>query len=643
VYSLSATVGGLYVAGAFHLPGDTNLYGLARWDGHGWENFGSVVGAYPGYSDPAMQQVVVQEPNLYVLGSFQSVAGLPLEYSAQWTGTNWAPLFPLPHQLWALTLHQGRLHGSFYTAANPSTPFTGWWDGTNWQSLGAGLNDVADQLLSDGTNLFAVGGFTNSGATLLDHVARWDGTNWWPLGTSVWARGQWPYRLALDDSGRLYGLGYFQSVQGKAAGGVAGWDGQEWSAIGPSHALGLQGSIASVYALATNSGRLYVSGIFTFAGHTPADSVAVLESNRWSAVGQFTVSNRIARIRTLAAAGNDLFVGGTFTNVDGLWVQNVAHWNGQQWSDLGGGLNSNVYALTVLGSNVVAGGDFTQAGSTNVAFLAAWDGTDWSPLGEGVDAPVRALTVANGRLYAGGRFTNAGGVLVNHVAAWEGGAWRALGEGVAGSNVNVLALAVGGNRVVAGGQFQLAGGRPANNVALWNGSEWTPLGEGAENGVSGGAVYAVAIRGSNIYVGGTFTNAGTVSARGLACWDGARWSRLGSGINNSVQRPRVFAMALDEHALLVGGLIHSAGNKGVSGLARWVDEPRLTLGAPRLIAGGATQVPLTGACGLRIALQLSSDLDSWRTCKFVEALEDAILLDAPAEGARQFYQGRLDP
>ena len=60
-----------------------------------------------------------------------------------------------------------------------------------------------------------------------------------------------------------------------------------------------------------------------------------------------------------------------------------------------------------------------------------------------------------------------------------------------------------------GGDFTNAAGiATADYVAEWNGSAWSALGA---NGSGGGAinnyVFALAVSGSNLYVGGAFTNA----------------------------------------------------------------------------------------------------------------------------------------
>ena len=49
-------------------------------------------------------------------------------------------------------------------------------------------------------------------------------------------------------------------------------------------------------------------------------------------------------------------------------------------------------------------------------------------------------------------------------------------------------------------------------------------------GFNGTLVYAIAISGTDIYVGGSFTEAGNIYASNIAKWDGVNWSPLGAGL-----------------------------------------------------------------------------------------------------------------
>ncbi|MDW8145463.1 MAG: hypothetical protein RMJ48_04040 [Roseiflexaceae bacterium] len=89
-----------------------------------------------------------------------------------------------------------------------------------------------------------------------------------------------------------------------------------------------------------------------------------------------------------------------------------------------------------------------------------------------------------------------------------------------GLNSTVLALAVSGSDVYVGGKFTNAGGVPnTSRIARWDGAQWRPLGGGVN-----GSVSALAVSGGQVYVGGAFTDAGgNVNADYIARWDGAQW------------------------------------------------------------------------------------------------------------------------
>jgi len=105
--------------------------------------------------------------------------------------------------------------------------------------------------------------------------------------------------------------------------------------------------------------------------------------------------------------------------------------------------------------------------------------------------------------------------------------WENLGTGGPGAvNNPVRAIAISGTDVYVGGNFTDAGGvSGARYVARWDGSQWHALGSGVNR-----PVYAIAVSGSDVYVGGPFTNAGgNPNADRIARWDGCQWHALGTG------------------------------------------------------------------------------------------------------------------
>jgi hypothetical protein len=283
-----------------------------------------------------------------------------------------------------------------------------------------------------------------------------------------------------------------------------------------------------VDALAVSGSTLYAAGGFDTVTNNggvaiAAKRVAQWDGSSWSAIGS-GVDNWVY---ALAVSGNALYAASG---------SSIAQWNGSSWSALGSGMNGNVNALAVSGKTLYAGGSFTKVGGVAASHIAQWDGSGWSVLGSGMGSPypastsVDALAMSGNTLYAGGYFTTAGGIAATNIAQWDGSSWSALGSGM---NGYVSALAVSGNTLYAGGYFTKAGGAAANYIAQWNGSSWSALGSGISGVGAGGGPYvsALAVSGATLYVGGTFTTAGTNASAGVAeaILNPGNWSALQVG------------------------------------------------------------------------------------------------------------------
>ena len=87
-------------------------------------------------------------------------------------------------------------------------------------------------------------------------------------------------------------------------------------------------------------------------------------------------------------------------------------------------------------------------------------------------------------------------------------------------NNDVNALAISGTDLYVGGVFTTAGGAAASRIAKWNGSAWSALGSGvnfAANILAEHAtVHALAVSGTDLYVGGDFSSVGTIASSYLA-------------------------------------------------------------------------------------------------------------------------------
>ncbi|MEQ1854810.1 MAG: choice-of-anchor D domain-containing protein, partial [Chthoniobacteraceae bacterium] len=137
------------------------------------------------------------------------------------------------------------------------------------------------------------------------------------------------------------------------------------------------------------------------------------------------------------------------------------------------------------------------------------------------------------------------------------------------SYVYVYSLAVSGSNLYAGGSFTTAGGVSAANIAKWNGSAWSALGTGMNS-----YILALTLSGSDLYAGGAFNTAGGTAASGVAKWNGSAWSALGLGANSTV-----YALAVSGGDLFAGGLFTTAGGVPANRVAKWNGSTWSALGS----------------------------------------------------------------
>lgn len=126
---------------------------------------------------------------------------------------------------------------------------------------------------------------------------------------------------------------------------------------------------------------------------------------------------------------------------------------------------------------------------------------------------------------------------------------------------DVRALAVSGSTVYVGGSFTKADYSTANCFARWDGAHWSAMGAGFNF-----AVLAIAASSNALYAGGEFTRSLNAVAA-VARWDGYNWGPLGSGVWPQGS-PYVGGLAFSGTNLYVGGLFGIDGI-GYGGVAMW--------------------------------------------------------------------------
>jgi hypothetical protein len=615
VSALHWTDGVLYAGGAFTNSGSQAIRNLARWDGSNWTEVG-------GGTDGPVYTFAFSDADLYVGGNFTNAGATVARGVARWDGASWSPLgsgliapppstgvaFPTPVSAIAVLGSDLIVGGTFTNAGGIRALRIARWDGAAWHSMG-NMNDMVVKIRTSGTNAYIGGWFTQADDYIVNHLTRWDGTRFHPLGPA----------------------------------------GQSEGALFP----GLR-------ALASGNGRIYAGGaLFTGIGRIKASRIAAWDGTTWWPLGsgvRGTNEGSGSSVDAIAVADNgDVYAGGSFTNAGGVSARNIARWDGNNWFPLGSGIPGPVNAIAVRGSEVFVGGEFTMSTAGGTAFnIARWDGTTWRNMGGCCMAGtignffVNAIAIQGSDVYVGGSFNLSilGGGTSHNFAKHDGVGWVSVGGGV---NNRVNSILILGADIYIGGRFTSAGGVPVSRIAKWDGSTWSNVGGGVLGSGTTFSVSALAAIGSDVYAGGSFTNAGGVVTNRIAKWNGSSWSGLGSGVTRSFANPSVLAMAASGSDLYVGGNFEGAGNKPSFYIARWNETidfdfvPFLRLSEPMFDPYGSFRLSISAAGVPSYVVEASGDLSNWISIH-TNTATSATVDDPGAIGLLQrYYRARSGP
>ena len=628
VSALRVVDSNVYVGGYFTTAGGLTVNGIARWDGSNWSALG---GGITGGSQPYVSAIESDGTNLYVGGTFTSAGGVNATNIARWNGSTWSALGSgLSGPVRALLFKSNTLYvgGSFTNRTSVNLTNLAAWDGNTWSAWATAAGTVRD-LVSSGANIYAGGDFVSVSGTSASRVAKWNGSSWSALGAGIQGFGisgqMGVYRLAVDSAGRLYAAGAFNIAGTVGASHVAGWDGTNWFALGGTTSKGMTHYNRAVNCFASDGTNLYAGGIFTEASSTLVNEIAKWNGTNWTALGSGVVGN--GNVYALAVTGAVVYAGGSFTNIGGVAAKQVAKWDGNSWSALGNGFNGTVKALALHRGVLFAGGSFTARGDAGADFhgIAQFDGSDWTGVpvisSWRINNSFNALVSDGINLYVGGDFYIGWGFAppnptlgadLDYVGRWDGTNWWSLG---AEFNAAVNALAIQNGSLCAGGAFTTSytGGITEQRIARWNGSAWATVG----NGFTNGSVLALAATPTALYAAGSFTNAANQVFGQIAKWDGANWSALGSGLLMTPSAPSGYALALLGNDLYLGGLFIFAGDKPAMFISRWNDQinfyptPNLNLTRSRWLTNGQFQCRIAGTSGEIYVIQGSTNLSDW--------------------------------
>jgi hypothetical protein len=290
--------GGDFHQSTAHLP---VAHHIVAWDGLKLTAFGS------GMDGPVNALKTVSSTELVAGGTFTRAGGRTVSNIARW-------------------------------APDPRDPLV-----TRWQPMGSGFNSGVFALERYNNITHAGGGFTTSGSTVVNSVARFnEGTgSWLALGGGMNGT---VYALK-EYNGALYAGGTFTTAGGIATGGLARWNGVSWNQVGGY----FQGF---VFALEVHDDKLVIGG--QYPGINSSPNLARYDGLGYST---FATGGTNSTVRALRSVAGRLYIGGYFTAAGTVAASRVAYWDGS-WHDASGGADNYVFALGGYHDEVQVGGMF---------------------------------------------------------------------------------------------------------------------------------------------------------------------------------------------------------------------------------------------------------------------------------------------
>lgn len=516
----------------------------------------------------------------YIGGTFVSVRGLPranlAHLDAAGNVTDWNPGTNFDVLTLARDATTGMVYvgGHFTTvggasragiAAVDSNGVVGAWN------AGIALGSVHALVLS-GSTLYAGGSFTSvagqtrRGAVALDAATGAVGA-WNPDVDAVVRAMAVQVSIGFPVTTVVYLGGTFASVGGQprarlaavdgVTGGLAAWNP---GANGPVNAIALAGGFNPI----TNPLRIYVGGEFTVVGGTPRNRLAQLTEGGGVASWNPDASERVHALRV---AGSLLYVGGEFTSIGGQPLRHAAAIDrttgaATNWDPRLGGF---VRVLSATGTSVFAGGDFFTAGGVPRRNLAALDRTTGQPTAwdPGADATVEALETDGATIYTGGSFTQVGGQPRARIAAVDA-ATGAATPWNPGASATVYELAMGAGVVYTAGNFTTIGGQPRARLAALDLASGlpTPWNPGASS-----TALAMVVSEPWVYIGGSFTSVGGQTRVSIARVDATTGALSAWNPNPGNFAAIVFALAVSGPNVYVGGGFSQMGGRPRDNLA----------------------------------------------------------------------------
>jgi len=267
--------------------------------------------------------------------------------------------------VYSVGLYNGRLYigGSFNDITNPDDiSKLAVWNGTEWERVGTAVMGAGTiyyfQVYRD--TLYIGGNYGINFNNINDgYLVKWNDTAFYSCSTYGSASfGTHPTGIAVYNDALYAGLySCFSVGGGQYVCNLGKYNGQTWANVYDKNGNQFQAGVSSLLTDTINN-DLYIAGISVFR----------FDGESFHLIG--TAGSQVNG-HAMQMYHGDLYIGGMFSQVDGIPAKHLAKWDGEQWSEPGGGVSNSIESMYVYKDELYVGGYFTQVGGYLPAYGVA--------------------------------------------------------------------------------------------------------------------------------------------------------------------------------------------------------------------------------------------------------------------------------
>lgn len=541
---------------------------IVRWEGDRWLTFNGGITRDNKYDGPSINTVLIDGEDIFVGGNFQIIGGTSCKGVSRWSfiDSTWHPLglgITAVNYGIECIVRQGKnflIGGEFNSAGGKGIANLALWDGSAWYPIGNPKDVITGKVLNilpDGNLIHIEGILQKVGKQTAFSLATWDGNTWstrFDFHDSILANYNRPpfninnsYISAMGNLMKIKGkyYGFKEIVHNSSC--LWQWHDSIWQPIISGKHLGVANAIFSLAV--KNDTSVFAGGSFNTLDGKNIKCLANWDGKEWNRVGKDSIDGWIF---TILLRGDSVFIGGNFT-IRGRNISNVAVWDGNSWNSLGGGIEISVNSLYVLNNILYAGGDGLVGSYYGIQFVVErLTSNGWGQFGPSGDSRSWARSTRvlssdfNNNLIAGGD---------GFCQVFRGNEWRDLDTSFASGYITTI---------VKNENYLYIGGSLGNNSGIVLISKNGFIRFDSILGQLG--PIALDVRNdTDIYAIGSMYIDANHSVRGVGHFDGKSWKTLGSGIDYN----DVYSIISSSNEVFVGGSFTMAGSLRSSGFAIW--------------------------------------------------------------------------